>query len=556
MNKAELIDAIASGSKLTKADAGRFGSSIDSQSTSPRATLAGVAAFWNLLTEAEQTSWNDVAVNFPAKNKFGDIYTPSGYQVFMKLNSNLALINHDILRSGPIADYPVLPPIEPPSGDPPELLKFSFTGGIPEGMSVLVYACFGVLRGSGFRKGKEKLLMAAPSNSTGVIDCTYAYQNLFGQIKPNSNIYFRFVAVNHSNGQLSVERILRLIKAPDLPVPSVGFYLTAISNTAISASKDWIIPFRIYGFNLTTPLVLNVPVDPAAIFLIGRTLTGPWVNTLNVPLNELRQPRQNVFYLKIAQAAPGLNGTLISAESVGSLIKTLGVGINAIDQFMPDPSVPTAFGNVYSGLNTVLEIPFAYGALRSDITLTLSGANANRFKIGLTANGPWFAHTTVAVRGLGSSSDQKIWLLATPGDPIALTANLNADAGGDLIYPYTVTANAVDGALTSPMFPGAALGNNTIGDPFLIDFQIDGTGVASNVGVFSDSVLNCTVLFSENFNGPWSNVIAFAPSAPNFTAKQIFMQITPIALGAFSFNANANCAGATALVLAYTGVGV
>lgn len=556
MNKAELIDAIASGSKLTKADAGRFGTPAGQNSTSPRSTLAAVAAEWNRLTENEQISWNDVAVNFPAKNKYGDIYTPSGYQVFMKLNSNLALINTDLLKSGPVANFPILPPIIPPSGDPPELLRFTFDGGIPEDINVLVYACAPVLRGSGFRKGKEKLLLAAPTNATGVIDCTYAYQNLFGQIKYDSTIYFRFVAVSVITGQTSVERTIRLINAPNIRVPRIGFYLPGFFVPTVSAGKDWITPFRVFGFNLTENLILHTDIDPAATFQISKNVIGPWVQTLSVPLNELKQPKQNVFYLKTAIAVANLQGSTITANSTGATQAYLGFGMQAIDQFISDPTIAIAFGDVYQGLFTPLEVAMPYGALRADIAFTLSGANADRFQLANDENGPWGTGTDLKVRGNGSSDTASIFIRVVPGATGALAATLNAVSGGDIANPFVVTADVIAGIFTSPSTPAIAYGNAITGERADGSFFVSGHGLASRMAVLGTNIVNCTIEFSEVFASVYSNPLATNTAGPTVTSKQIWYSIIPTVAGAFSADINIVASATNPLIIPISGTGV
>lgn len=585
MNKAELIDAIASGSKLTKADAGRYGSPQDGNSTSPRTTLAAIASLWNVLTEAEQQSWNDAAVGFPAKNKFGDIYTPSGYQVFMKLNSNLALINNPLLRSGPVPAFPELPPIEPPSGDPPELLRFTFPAGIDPNTEILVYASACVLPGSGIVKGKQKLLGTTAKLTKAdagrgldatiesihkdlakakrtfqpgpvIIDVTYQYQNLFGQVKPGSICYIKFVAVSKITGQTSVERILRIVNAPNPRVPRIGKYVGGITNLAVSAGKDWIIPFRIFGFNLTAPLILSTPVTPANEFFIGKTENGPWVKTFQIGLNELAQPKQNVCYLRIQVAAPGLAGSIINLESVGATATFIGIGVNAVDQSMPDPTIPIAFGDVYTGPYTIKEFQFPYAALRSDISLSIMGADAGRFQVAFQPEGPWMNTDEIPVRGTGSDTTDIVYLRTIPGGTGVLSAILHADAGGDLVYDYTLSATAIDGILSSPMSPGDSIGNQDNLVEIMLPFQIDADGLVTDVECVVQNLVNCTVVLSELMAGPYGPIVTIPAPGGVLVAKQVWQKIVPLTPGVFSWKVLVVGGGALGFTLTYDGLSV
>lgn len=62
-----------------------------------RADLAGLAAAWRGLTDAQRLAWAAAAPNYPALNRFGDAYTPSGYQLYMTLNSNLLAVGASVL---------------------------------------------------------------------------------------------------------------------------------------------------------------------------------------------------------------------------------------------------------------------------------------------------------------------------------------------------------------------------------------------------------------------------------------------------------------------------
>lgn len=557
MNKAELIDAIASGSKLTKADAGRVSGTGLTNNPNIKNVIAEVARSWNKLTLDEQESWNAVAVQFPFKNKYGEYYTGSGYQVFMKLNMNLINVNEPTLRSGPVADFPVLPPVEPPSGDPPELLRWAFVGGIPAEISIQVFACNGVQKGSGFRKGKEKQLISAPPNETGVIDVTGAYQNIFGKIKPNSRIYFRFVPISNVTGQSGVEMVI------PYDVPNVGFvpklhtFLPGIYMPQVPVNLDWIIPFRANGFNLTENMNIDVPIDPAARWQISRNLTGPWVNHLSVPLNQMKQPRQNVFYLKINVAAPSLFGNAITLSSAGAADVLLGFAGQAIDQILTGTPDPIAFGDVYSGLYTPKQVDLQWGALRQDLEITLSGANHDRFQISDKEEGPYGEFLRVPVRLNQEGPKPPIWVRTIPGATGALAADLNLNSGGDILTAIGITANVIDAVITSPDAPNISYGNAIPSERNEGILHFSAAGINTSPAIFADGLVNCTIEFSETFGGIYSNPLPVVGALPpTVTGKAIYYNIIPTAAGIFSGNIHIVAGGGGVLDFTFDGVGV
>jgi hypothetical protein len=75
--------------------------------------FGALSTAWKNLTEVEQQAWSDIAPLYPALNKFGDSYIPSGYQTFMRLNGTINALGYPLLRT-PNA------PRETPTFDDPE----------------------------------------------------------------------------------------------------------------------------------------------------------------------------------------------------------------------------------------------------------------------------------------------------------------------------------------------------------------------------------------------------------------------------------------------------
>ena len=548
--------AIANGAKLVIAGAGNNTNPQDFTSATPKVALAEVAAFWNQITQEEQTSWDDVAVGFPFKNKFGDIYTASGYQVFMKLNSNLRLINEPLLRSGPVPDFPTLPPIVPPSGDPEELLRFSFTGGIPDTIKIMVFASAPVLRGSIIRAGKKKLLGIANPNSTGVIDVTYQYQNLFGKIKPSSIMFFEFVAVSLTTGQKSVPSVVKVVRSAFSKIPKCGFYLPYIDLGTMPTDADWITPFRIYGFNLTEQLVVANENDNSGHSSISTSPDGPWVQSINVPINQAGQPSQNVFYLKNDFTAEGqVSGEVSVTYPTTGKLKVVFGGKNQ-NAVIGDPTATIDFGEVYRTQYTVKEVAMPYNSLVSDISWLINGANADLFQVGPTPDGPWSSQMTTEINGLGLAADFKVYVRIAPNELDTVTAVLNANSGGYVVNPYTIDATPIAGFFTSAQSGGIAVGNVGPSENTDADFTFNAAGIGGPPSISANTLVNCTVEFSEMFGGIYSNPLVVSLPGPTITGKQIFIHVLPTTFGAFSANIHINASGATQLTIPISGTAV
>ena len=58
-----------------------------------RGILAGIAGKWRELTQGQRNAWDAAAPDFPYQNKLGDTKVYSGFNLFMKLNQNLSILN-------------------------------------------------------------------------------------------------------------------------------------------------------------------------------------------------------------------------------------------------------------------------------------------------------------------------------------------------------------------------------------------------------------------------------------------------------------------------------
>ena len=74
-----------------------------SAQTAVRSQLATLASSWRGLTDEQRSAWKEIVSNYPAVNRVGESYVPSGYQLYMTLNSNLNAVGASLL------DVPVVP---------------------------------------------------------------------------------------------------------------------------------------------------------------------------------------------------------------------------------------------------------------------------------------------------------------------------------------------------------------------------------------------------------------------------------------------------------------
>lgn len=182
--------------KLTKADAGRM--------FVPKVVIAAVAGLWRGLSQEERDTWTTGAVNYPALNKFGEPYTPSGYQVFMTLNTQLYNLTGVTLTSCPAPEsIPALPTFTFTCADP-GALNVAWSGALPSGFIARISATQPMAGGNAPKDGFFKLVKDLAAGMSSPQEFSAAYNAVFGIIPDNAYIYFRIQFISNTTGKKGV----------------------------------------------------------------------------------------------------------------------------------------------------------------------------------------------------------------------------------------------------------------------------------------------------------------------------------------------------------------
>lgn len=197
------LDAIRDSAKLTKADAGRVINTLP--------LTAEVAGNWRDLTDAQRTSWTTGAVNYPAYNKFGVAYTPTGYQVFMRLNFQILQL------TGAIAtDCPVPITIDPQPTfaiAQPDLtsLDMTWSGSFQSDTYLQIEATQPMPKGRRPKNSFFKVIQQLADSATSPQDLFSRYAAVYGSFPAAAMIYFRFTVISSTTGQKGVPIVLELL---------------------------------------------------------------------------------------------------------------------------------------------------------------------------------------------------------------------------------------------------------------------------------------------------------------------------------------------------------
>lgn len=169
----------AEGAKITKADAGRS-----------MRTIGNNVQAWKALPPDEQEAWNMAAPNFPFKNKFGESYTPSGYQLFQSISADLQLVGAAILDLPPTPEAWTNCPSFKIQVDPDAGTIVQDIGTPPTDYAIAIFMTRPLSPGTRGNIRDFRFIAYTKTGSVLASDITADYQRVFGEVLPSNGAPF------------------------------------------------------------------------------------------------------------------------------------------------------------------------------------------------------------------------------------------------------------------------------------------------------------------------------------------------------------------------------
>lgn len=171
-----------------------------------RSILATLSTAWASLTAANRLAWNNAVDLWKKTDVFGDLKNPSGFNLFVQLNSNLAHIGVAQIDTPPqpaaIGHWTTFTFLPDNSGT--MVLTFAATP-VPAGFAVIIEGtapCSPGIKNANARFRKITKLAAAVATGE---DIQAAYVTKFGAIAPiGDKIFLRAKYVNIATGQVGL----------------------------------------------------------------------------------------------------------------------------------------------------------------------------------------------------------------------------------------------------------------------------------------------------------------------------------------------------------------
>jgi hypothetical protein len=170
-----------------------------------RSILTGLSQAWRGLTQAQRNAWNGAVSSFATTDIFGDIKNPSGINLYVKLNANLAEIGVSAISLPPLPESvpaPILGAITATAGTPAFTVAFSPTP-IAADTSYIIRATAQVSPGKKFVKNLYRNVQIVAAAGTSPANILSAYVAKFGTLVEGQKIGIEILAVNENTGQKS-----------------------------------------------------------------------------------------------------------------------------------------------------------------------------------------------------------------------------------------------------------------------------------------------------------------------------------------------------------------
>lgn len=170
--------------------------------TAVRDRLASLSQGWRALTEAQRKAWNGAVDSFKKTNVFGDLKTPSGFNLYQRLNNNIITVGGTAITDPPLPQSVATisnAVLTGASGTPALSLAFDIEAGDDAG-----YKVFATAPASAGRKNLNnqfRLITQGATDPTSPLNLLSAYVAKFGSVgEVGQKIEVKIVACGSTTG--------------------------------------------------------------------------------------------------------------------------------------------------------------------------------------------------------------------------------------------------------------------------------------------------------------------------------------------------------------------
>lgn len=201
------------GSVLSK---NRFGSYIRNKvtpvnpqsiaQTLVRARFAQFSQQWRTLTEVQRDAWNSAVDQWQTTDIFGDLKSPTGLQLFVRINANIANAGGAVVLLPPAPaemEAVALAEVTAEVAGSEVIVNFAPTP-VPAGFALVVEATEQVSPGINFVKNKYRQIDVLAAATASGANLFAEYTAKFGGLVAGQKLFIRLKLINLTTGQVSI----------------------------------------------------------------------------------------------------------------------------------------------------------------------------------------------------------------------------------------------------------------------------------------------------------------------------------------------------------------
>ena len=168
-----------------------------------RSQFTGYAQGFRGLSLANIAAWNAAVANFTKTDIFGDIKTPSGINLYVKLNMNLEQVGVAAISTPPLPGaVPAVDSVSVTADSAPQTLSIVYgPSPVPADTAFIMEATPGVSAGKSFVKSEFRQIGFLDAADTTPENALAAYTAVFGALVGGQKVFVRLTPVNKLTGQ-------------------------------------------------------------------------------------------------------------------------------------------------------------------------------------------------------------------------------------------------------------------------------------------------------------------------------------------------------------------
>lgn len=178
--------------------------------TNVRSRFTTQSQGWRGLSEAQRTAWNAAVQFYKKTDVFGDMKTPSGFNLYCALNNNLALAGVSAISTPPVpAAVGAMSSMSVVMDNSSQSATLTFAPAIPAGSVVKLEATAAISPGVNYVKSQFRVIDVLTNSDTSPHVATTEYIAKFGSVGAvGQKVFFKATYIDTTTGQQGASTVI------------------------------------------------------------------------------------------------------------------------------------------------------------------------------------------------------------------------------------------------------------------------------------------------------------------------------------------------------------